>query len=157
MYRVIIFLFIITLFSCNSSGEKATSETTKTETEVQANLRYGIDLNAYELRENKINRGDTFGKILEKNGIDYPQVYKILQAIKGKVNVRKLTIGKAYSLFYSKDSITTPEYFVYHPGPRMCFLNKFGIEFGSRKWNATRSPCWSCFMDNCLITCCNLY
>ena len=116
MYRVIIFLFIITLFSCNSSGEKATSKTTKTETEVQANLRYGIDLNAYELRENKINRGDTFGKILEKNGIDYPQVYNILQAIKGKVNVRKLTIGKAYSLFYSKDSITTPEYFVYHPG-----------------------------------------
>ena len=57
MYRVIIFLFIITLFSCNSSGEKATSKTTKTETEVQANLRYGIDLNAYELRENKINRG----------------------------------------------------------------------------------------------------
>jgi len=66
----------------------------------------------------KIKRGDTFGKILEDNGIDYPEVYSILQAIKGKVNIRKLTIGKPYSLFYSKDSIPTPEYFVYHPGPQ---------------------------------------
>ena len=82
MYRVIIFLFIITLFSCNSSGEKATSEKTKTETEVQANLRYGIDLNAYELRENKINRGDTFGKILKKNGIKIFESLTTLDTLK---------------------------------------------------------------------------
>ncbi|MDG1022961.1 MAG: peptidoglycan DD-metalloendopeptidase family protein [Flavobacteriaceae bacterium] len=116
MYRVLTLLFFLMLLSCNNSGEATTSETEVAEVEIQPNFHFGIDLNEYELRENKIKRGDTFGKILEENGIDYPQVYAILEAIKGNVSVRKLTLGKPYSLFYSKDSIPTPEYFVYHPG-----------------------------------------
>ena len=116
MYRVLTLLFFLMLLSCNNSGEATTSETEVAEVEIQPNFHFGIDLNEYELRENKIKRGDTFGKILEENGIDYPQVYTILEAIKGNVSVRKLTLGKPYSLFYSKDSIPTPEYFVYHPG-----------------------------------------
>ena len=116
MYRVLTLLFFLTLLSCNNSGEATTSETEVAEVEIKPNLHFGIDLNDYELRKNKIKRGDTFGKILEENGIDYPQVYAILEAIKGNVSVRKLTLGKPYSLFYSKDSIPTPEYFVYHPG-----------------------------------------
>lgn len=116
MYRVLTLLFFLTLLSCNNSGEATTSETEVAEVEIQPNLHFGIDLNDYELRKNKIKSGDTFGKILEENGIDYPQVYAILEAIKGSVSVRKLTLGKPYSLFYSKDSIPTPEYFVYQPG-----------------------------------------
>jgi murein DD-endopeptidase MepM/ murein hydrolase activator NlpD len=116
MYRVLTLLFFLMLLSCNNSGEATTSETEVAEVEIQPNFHFGIDLNEYEFRENKIKRGDTFGKILEENGIDYPQVYAILEAIKGNVSVRKLTLGKPYSLFYSKDSIPTPEYFVYHPG-----------------------------------------
>ena len=116
MYRVLTLLFFLMLLSCNNSGEATKSETEVAEVEIQPNFHFGIDLNEYELRENKIKRGDTFGKILEENGIDYPQVYTILEAIKGNVSVRKLTLGKPYSLFYSKDSIPTPEYFVYHPG-----------------------------------------
>ena len=110
MYRLLTLLLFLVLISCNNSGEESTNETTMTEIKVQPNLYYGIDLNNFELRENKIKRGDTFGKILEENGIDYPQVYNILEAIKGNVNVRKLNLGKPYSLFYSKDSITTPEF-----------------------------------------------
>ena len=78
-------------------------------------LYYGIDRNKFVVKDLKIKRGDSFGKILEENGIDYPEVYEILQAIKGKVDVRKLTLGKPYTLFFSKDSIPSPEYFIYHP------------------------------------------
>ena len=82
---------------------------------VEPDMRYGYDFNQYHAKQLKIRRGDTFGAILEKNGIDYPEVYKILQAIKGKVNVRKLQIGKPYTLLFSKDSISTPKAFIYHP------------------------------------------
>ena len=116
MIRAVTLLFFFVLISCNNGGETTTKETATPLIETQPNLHYGIDLNHFELQEKKIRRGDTFGKILEENGIDYPQVYSILQAIKGKVNVRKLNVGKPYSLFYSKDSLATPEYFVYHPG-----------------------------------------
>ena len=47
-------------------------------------------MNQYNFKTQKIKWGDTFGKILEDNGVDYPEVYKILKEIKGKVNVRKL-------------------------------------------------------------------
>ena len=115
MIKAVRLFFFFVLFSCNNERKTGTKETAALVIESQPNLYYGIDLNNFELQEKKIRRGDTFGKILEENGIDYPEVYSILLAIKGKVNVRKLNVGKPYSLFYSKDSLTTPEYFIYHP------------------------------------------
>ncbi len=82
---------------------------------IEPDFRYGYDFNQYEAKQLKIKRGDTFGAILERNGIDYPQVYEILQAIKGKVSVRKLQIGKPYTLLFDKGSINTPKAFIYHP------------------------------------------
>ena len=80
-------------------------------------IKYGFDFNKFFAKEYKIKKGDTFGDILENNGIDYPDVYQILQKIKSSVNVRKLQIGKPYTLLFTKDSIRTPKYFIYHPGP----------------------------------------
>ena len=107
-------LFLI--LGCQEA-EKKEVETQEEISEIPTpDFHFGIDRNAFEVKEFKIKRGDTFGKILEENGIDYPEVYAVLEAIRGKIDVRKLTLGKPYTLFFSKDSITTPEYFVYHPG-----------------------------------------
>jgi murein DD-endopeptidase MepM/ murein hydrolase activator NlpD len=115
----VLFAFVLLAFILWSCGGK-TTQTVKAEQEEAAipppDYYFGIDRNYYNVKEFKIKRGDTFGEILEENGIDYPEVYAILQAIKGKVDIRKLTLGKPYTLFYSKDSLPTPEYFVYHPG-----------------------------------------
>jgi len=102
--------------SCQQDVQEKSSEEPALTIEPKPDLYFGIDRNVYQTEEYKVKRGDTFGKILEENGIDYPQVYAILQAIKGKVDVRKLTIGKPYTLFFSKDTIPTPEYFIYHAG-----------------------------------------
>jgi murein DD-endopeptidase MepM/ murein hydrolase activator NlpD len=115
----VLFAFVLLAFILWSCRDK-TTQTVKAEQEEAAipppDYYFGIDRNYYNVKEFKIKRGDTFGEILEENGIDYPEVYAILQAIKGKVDIRKLTLGKPYTLFYSKDSLPTPEYFVYHPG-----------------------------------------
>ena len=80
-------------------------------------IKYGYDYNLYEAKEFKIKRGDTFGAILEQNGIDYPEVYTILQVIKkSEVNIRKLKIGKPYTLLFTKDSVPKAHAFIYHPG-----------------------------------------
>ena len=99
-------------------GEEITTVEISQEQEkvvVEPDFRYGFDFNLYDAKQMKIKRGGTFGAILERNGIDYPQVYEILQQIKGKVNVRKLQIGKPYTLLFDKDSISTPKAFIYHP------------------------------------------
>ena len=107
---------ILALFVWSCEEEKgAQVPAVKEEKTVEADLRYGYDFNQYNVQSHKIKRGDTFGAILEKNGIDYPEVYTILQKIKGSVNVRKLQIGKPYILLFTKDSVPTPKAFIYHP------------------------------------------
>ena len=107
---------ILALFVWSCEEEKgAQVPAVKEEKTVEADLRYGYDFNQYNVQSYKIKRGDTFGAILEKNGIDYPEVYTILQKIKGSVNVRKLQIGKPYTLLFTKDSVPTPKAFIYHP------------------------------------------
>ena len=107
---------ILALFVWSCEEEKgAQVPAVKEEKTVEADLRYGYDFNQYNVQSHKIKRGDTFGAILEKNGIDYPEVYTILQKIKGSVNVRKLQIGKSYTLLFTKDSVPTPKAFIYHP------------------------------------------
>ena len=119
MNQTLLFLVLplFFIFSCHVNTEPTTENEETTVSIITPDYYFGIDRNLFEVREHKIKRGDTFGKILEAQGIDYPQVYAILQAIKGEVDVRKLTLGKPYSLFYSKaDSVASaPEYFVYHP------------------------------------------
>jgi len=118
MYRALAFLLLLLLLGCQNETQNPSETEEEKFEEVVPNLMFGVDLNEFDVKTLKIKRGDTFGKILEDNGIDYPQVYKILQAIKDSVDVRKLTLGKPYSLFYSKDSLPSPEFFVYHPGPQ---------------------------------------
>ena len=122
VYRLLALFLVLLVLRCNDKSNKPFEETKAIVEELIPDLFFGIDINEFDVETKKIKRGDTFGKIIEDNGIDYPRVYKILQAIKGKVSVRKLTIGKSYSLFYSKDSIPIPEFFVYHPGPQSFIL-----------------------------------
>ena len=59
--------------------------------------------------------GDSFGSILEKNNLYYPQIYNIIQKAKQVFDVRKINIGKSYTILFSKDSLKTPELFIYQP------------------------------------------
>ena len=117
LLRILHLFFISTLFCCKN--EKKITNPIKTSDVVveKTDMHYGFDFNKFLSKEYKIKKGDTFGDILENNGIDYPEVYQILQKIKGSINIRKLQIGKPYTLLFAKDSINTPKYFIYHPGP----------------------------------------
>ena len=108
-------LFACFFLACGEETAPVEIPQEQEETIIEPDMRYGFDFNLYTAKQLKIKRGDTFGAILERNGIDYPQVYEILQQIKGKVNVRKLQIGKPYTLLFDKDSVATPKAFIYHP------------------------------------------
>jgi murein DD-endopeptidase MepM/ murein hydrolase activator NlpD len=115
----ILFLFLVGFVgwvSCGSENPSINTNVTAPTPEKKPKImKYGYDLEDHQIVNKKIKRGDTFGSILETNGIDYPEVYNILQAIKNEVSVRRLVVGKRYSLLYSKDSIATPKAFVYEP------------------------------------------
>ena len=108
-FFVLIYVFIIFLSSCNSE----INENKKEKDPVK--YKYGYDESKYLFEEKKVGKGDTFGDILEGQGIDYPEIYQALQKTKNDVDFRKLQIGKPYTLIYTKDSIRKLKAFVYHP------------------------------------------
>ena len=113
-----IFIAVLVLNACKNTTSEAKTDTTEEKIiQPTPKMKYGYDYNLYQAKEFKIKRGDTFGAILERNGIDYPEVYTILQVIKkSEVNIRKLKIGKPYTVLYTKDSLPKAHAFIYHPG-----------------------------------------
>lgn len=118
MNKIFAFLYslcvVILIVACQSNTPPKIDQVYSPEpVEQKKKLKYGFDLDLHKVVKKKIRRGDTFGSILENHGIDYPEVYNILQAIKRDVDVKRLVTGKPYQLLYTKDSVLTPKAFIY--------------------------------------------
>ena len=83
--------------------------------ENKPNIEFGINVDNYKIFRDTIRPGDSFGEILIKKKLSYPQIYKIVQGIKDSFDIRWLTIGKPYTILSSKDSLEQPAYFIYQP------------------------------------------
>jgi murein DD-endopeptidase MepM/ murein hydrolase activator NlpD len=76
---------------------------------------FGFILNNYEVKKDTIDRGDSFGLILERNDLYYPKIFNIVNEVKKVFDIRRVNVGRPYTILYSKDSIRKPEYFIYQP------------------------------------------
>ena len=104
------FLIINIFISCGSDIASLIEEDAEPIT-----YKFGYEESKYVFEEKKVGRGDTFGDILEKQGIDYPLIYEALEKTKNDVNFRVLQRGKPYTLIFTNDSIPSLKAFVYHP------------------------------------------
>ena len=97
--------------SCGEEKPEKTSEIIKEKIITQ----FGYTLNNFTVKKDKVKSGDSFGSILENNNLFYPQIYNIVQKAKKVFDVRKINIGKPYTILFSKDSLKTPKVFIYQP------------------------------------------
>ena len=78
---------------------------------------FGFELKDYEFKRDTIRKGDTFGVILERNNIGYPKIYQIAEKAKDSYDIRRLQVGKPYTLLFAnenkRDSIQKPTTFIY--------------------------------------------
>ncbi|MBT8271614.1 MAG: peptidoglycan DD-metalloendopeptidase family protein [Flavobacteriaceae bacterium] len=107
-----VFIFLL---SCKTeeSLNKGTEEVYRMEQEDL--MEFGYNLNNFTVVRDTIKPGDTFGLILERNNIDYPKIYEIAEKAKDTFDIRKLQIGKPYTLLCSKDESREPQSFIYQP------------------------------------------
>ena len=91
------------------------------------NIEFGFNLENFKVQSDTIRFGDSFGEIMLRNKLSYPQIYNIVQSIKDSFDVRWLTTGKPYTILSSKDSLETPQYFIYQPNR----LNYVVIDFSN--------------------------
>ena len=106
-YLLIVFIFLIN--SCNKTPRDKAPAIIKEKIIKQ----FGYTLNDYYVVKDTVKNGDSFGTILEKNNLFYPQIYNIVQKAKQVYDVRKINIGNPYTILFSKDSLRSPELFVY--------------------------------------------
>ena len=112
MNKIFITLLIsILLISCGETKPESKPEIVKEKIIKQ----FGFTLNDYTVKRDTVKSGDSFGSILENNNLFYPQIYNIVQKAKKVFDVRRINIGKPYSILFSKDSLETPQVFIYQP------------------------------------------
>ncbi len=78
-------------------------------------FEFGFNLNDYIVKRDTVKKGDTFGVILERNKVGYPKIFHIAEKAKDTFDIRKLQIGKPYTLLCSKDSLESATCFIYQP------------------------------------------
>ena len=111
IFYIIIVLNLLFIISCKNVNSAEASISVKEKIVEQ----FGYTLNNFYVLKDTIKSGDSFGSILEKNNLFYPQIYNIVQKAKQVYDVRKINIGKPYTILFSKDSLRTPELFIYQP------------------------------------------
>ena len=114
--QLLIALFIcIGLWSCKDDDKKKETDSLQTVVEPEPKKEFGFVLEDYIVKRDTIRRGDSFGEILERNHIGYPRIFNIAEKAKDSFDIRKLQVGKPYTLLCTNDSLQTPECFIYQP------------------------------------------
>ena len=102
-------LSLTLLVSCKTD----TSQKIAQEIAPKDSIFYGINFNQFEVIRDTIKKNETFGQIMLRNNIGYAQIYGISKEYREVFDVRRLGIGRPYTLLKSKDSLQSTQYFIY--------------------------------------------
>ena len=81
--------------------------------ELAPRLEYGFDLREFEVVQDTVRRGDSFGELMLANKVDYPKIAAISEKYRDTFDVRKIRVGKPYMILKSKDTAEAAQVFIY--------------------------------------------
>jgi murein DD-endopeptidase MepM/ murein hydrolase activator NlpD len=109
----------VCILACKDDNSKIETQAEDLTAQVEEKvIEFGFDQEDYEFKRDTVKKGDTFGIILERNNIGYPEIFQIAEKAKDTFDIAtKLQVGKPYTLLFSKDnlndSIQKPTTFIY--------------------------------------------
>ncbi|WP_031426678.1 M23 family metallopeptidase [Flavimarina sp. Hel_I_48] len=109
----IVLLSSILLYSCEEKAKPKPKKELATVSEPEIVKEYGFTVDDYTILRDTVRPGDSFGKILFDNGIDYAEIQQITDSTKEVFDTRRIRLGAPYTLFKAKDSINKAQAFVY--------------------------------------------
>ena len=112
---LVIFFSLFLLISCGSKEKKEELAEVVEEVKPRIIEEFGYVLNDYRVIKDTIQRGESFGEILDRHHIDYPTIYKIAEAAKDTFDIRRLRAGKPYTILATPDSLEKAQVFIYQP------------------------------------------
>lgn len=110
------------LFSCKQDPKEAIDEAKPTIAKIDAIekpivTKFGFNLDEFTVQEDTVRNGDSFGELMLNNKVDYPKIAKISQDFKDTFDVRRIRVGKPYTILKSKDTTETAQVFIYENDP----------------------------------------
>ena len=110
-------MLAIAIIACKEKQEESTlvEDLAAVEPVEEEFFEFGFKLNDFIVKRDTIRSGDSFGVILKRNKIGYPRIFNIAEKAKDTFDIRRLQIGKPYTILCSKDSLETPRCFIYQP------------------------------------------
>lgn len=76
-------------------------------------MHFGFNLDEYDVVQDTIRWGDSFGELMLKNKVDYPKIAAISEKFRDTFDVRKIKVGKPYFILKSKDTTLGAQVFIY--------------------------------------------
>lgn len=110
-----IFIIIIALFSLVSCNKKAEIVSEKVVKLIPKKTEFGFILADFNIVNDTIERGDTFGTLLEEQNIGDRKVYDIIAKVRDSFDVRSIRINRPFTLLRSKDKKHNLQIFIYQP------------------------------------------
>lgn len=116
MKQVLIFIIIASIVSCNNFKDNPEEEiTVKAEKKIAKNSDFGFNYADFNVVQDTVKSGDSFGAIIEGQNIGVKKIHEIVAQTKDTFNVRSIKIDKAYVLLRSKDKKNKLQFFIYQP------------------------------------------
>ena len=88
-------------------------------------VEFGFNLHDFNVVNDTIKSGDTFGSLLEKQNLNGKEVYDIVAKVKDTFDVRIIRKGKPFTILRSKDKTNKIQVFIYQQDR----LNFYLIDF----------------------------
>ena len=117
----LVFLLSTFIISCNKAKEEEVI-VPKAKPKL---VEFGFNMHDFNMVNDTIKSGDTFGSLLEKQNLDGKEVYDIVAKVKDTFDVRSIRKGKPYTILRSKDKTNKIQVFIYQPDK----LNFYVVDF----------------------------
>lgn len=108
---IVIVAVLFSLVSCNKDKEVLENQVIPKSKKND----FGFKFSDFNVVQDSVKPGDTFGSILQKQDIGNKKVFDIVAQVKDTFDVRTIRINKKYTLLRSKNKTNTLNVFVYQP------------------------------------------
>ena len=122
----IIIIVLLTIIACNKSKEESNNKSkVKVVKRIDKDSDFGFNFANFNVVQDTVDKGDTFGTILSKQNLGDRRIYDIVEKVKDTFNVRSIRPNKAFTILRSKDKKNKIQVFIYQPNS----LSYYVIDF----------------------------
>jgi murein DD-endopeptidase MepM/ murein hydrolase activator NlpD len=114
-----IFFWALLVLSCKDQPAETATNDGEEQQAAPATPRfaYGFNLGDFEVVEDTIRSGDSFGELMLANKVAYPKIHELAQNYKDTFDVRRIRTGKPYMILKARDTAGAAQVFIYQEDP----------------------------------------